>query len=390
MNRLKSIISRIDWVNSAFLVLTPLIAFTGTGYLVANDAVHPATVALAVVWAILTGFGITGGYHRLFSHKSYDAKWPYRLFVLLFGAAAFENSALCWSSDHRTHHKFVDTPQDPYNIKQGFFHAHMGWVMMKSPDAESRYKNVADLERDPVVMFQHRHYVKLGILFGFVLPTLIAGSWGDAIGGFFIAGFLRTVMNHHFTFSINSFAHLIGRQPYSDKDSSRDSWILALVTYGEGYHNYHHRFPTDYRNGIRFFHWDPTKWIVKGMSAMGLTYNLRKMPYETILRARLKMDEKRLMSRINRHDAAKRVPNELVTAARERIEVAYANFKALRTEYAAEYERVRQAKIEGISHRIAGLQQSLESARLRVEEAAAHWGDLCRAYGVRATRPVLV
>jgi len=375
------LLKRIDWVNTSFLTLTPLIAFIGTGVLASNNAIHGATVVLAVIMACLTGFAITGGYHRLFSHLTYEAKWPYRLFVLLFGAAAFENSALSWSSDHRVHHKFVDTEKDPYNIRQGFWHAHMGWVMVRS-GATHRHGNVADLMEDPFVMFQHRHYVKIGLLFGFVLPTAIAASWGDAVGGFFIAGFLRTVMNHHFTFSINSFAHLFGSQPYNDKDSSRDHWMLALFTYGEGYHNYHHKFPTDYRNGIRAYHWDPTKWVIKLMSRFGVTYNLREVPAETIVRARLKMDEKRLLTKITRANAQVAVPDETVAAARGRVEEAYIQFQQLRKEYS----RIKSEQMAAMSHKADTVRADLAKARERLREAASQWGELCSRYGVRPTR----
>lgn len=385
MNKFRSVFKNLDWTNTLFLTLTPIIAFVGTGFLVAHNAIHWATVVLAVVWAVLTGLGITAGYHRLFSHLAYKATWPYRLFMLCFGAAAFENSALSWSSDHRVHHKFVDTPQDPYNIKQGFFHAHMGWVMKKS-GATHRHGNVTDLMEDPLVMFQHRHYVKIGILFGFILPTAIAASWGDPLGGFFIAGFLRTVMNHHFTFSINSFAHLIGTQPYSDRDSSRDYWGLALVTYGEGYHNYHHRFPTDYRNGIRFYHWDPTKWTIRALSHFGLTYDLRQVPAEAIVRARLNMDQKRLLSRISTAGERRYVPQETVDAARARLEEAYRHFQQLRAEYA----RSRHEKLENLTAamrpRLETLRADIANARERLKEASAHWGDLCLQFGVRPTQ----
>src|SRR5207237_639872 len=137
-----------------------------------------------------------------------------------------------------------------------------------------------------------------GIFVGLVMPTVIASLWGDWLGGFLLAGVLRTVMNHHFTFSINSFAHLFGKRPYSDQNTSRDSWVLALVTYGEGYHNYHHRFPSDYRNGIKAYHWDPTKWLIRSLEKTGQTYNLRLIPNETILRAKLKMDEKRIVRKM--------------------------------------------------------------------------------------------
>ncbi len=362
---------RIDWVNTVFLISTPLIGFGGTAWLVYHHAIHWATLVLAFAWTCFTGVAITGGYHRLFSHLTYEAKWPYKLFMLCFGAAAFENSALSWSSDHRAHHKFVDTVQDPYNIRQGFWHAHIGWVFLRSR-LTHRYANVADLETDKLVMFQHNHYVKLGILFGFIAPALIAASWGDALGGFLLAGFLRTVMNHHFTFSINSFAHLFGTQPYADKDSSRDSWPLALVTYGEGYHNYHHKFPTDYRNGIKAYHWDPTKWVIKGLERFGLTYNLRQVPSETIVRARLKMDEKRLLDKITNASVPQAVPQETVAAARGRLEEAYLHFQQVRKEYS-------RIKAEA-------LRADLAKARARLQEAAAQWGTLCSRYGVRPTR----
>src|SRR5581483_2005009 len=135
-------------------------------------------------------------------------------------------------------------------------------------------------------------------------------------GGLFVAGIFRTVMNHHFTFSINSFAHLFGKRPYSDQDSSRDNWFLALLTYGEGYHNYHHKFPSDYRNGIRAYHWDPTKWVIKACEGV-LTYRLRKIPNTTILRARLRMDEKRIMRKIeNVEQRRSHVPHEFEISAR--------------------------------------------------------------------------
>ncbi|MBV9080201.1 MAG: fatty acid desaturase [Elusimicrobia bacterium] len=385
MNKFVAFLRRVDWVNTAFLTLTPVIAIGGTAFLAVHHAIHWATVWFAVVMAVITGIAITGGYHRLFAHKSYDAAWPYRLFMLLFGAAAFENSALRWASDHRTHHKFVDTPKDPYNIKQGFFHAHMGWVMMKY-DPAHQYDNVGDLEQDPLIRFQNRHYVSLGILFGFLMPTLVAALWGDALGGFFIAGFLRTVMNHHFTFSINSFAHLIGRQPYSDRDSSRDSWVLALVTYGEGYHNYHHRFPSDYRNGIRAYHWDPTKWLVKGLEAVGLTYNLRQIPNETILRARLKMDEKRMLDRLTETGEFKPSARERVAAARLRLEEAYTHFRARREEYV----RLKQQQLQGLSAtfhtKMEELRVDMRRANARLDEAARHWGDLCGKFGIRGLK----
>jgi stearoyl-CoA desaturase (Delta-9 desaturase) len=387
LNKKKSFFGRLDLVNTAFLLLTPLIGIGGTIALAVYGVIPWATLVLALVMAICTGIGITGGYHRLFAHKSYDAKGFYKFFMLFFGAAAFENSALRWASDHRNHHKFVDTDQDPYNIKRGFFWAHMGWVMVKY-DNKHRYDNVADLQADPLVRFQDRHYVMLGVLVGFVIPMALASLWGDALGGLIVAGFLRTVLNHHFTFSINSFAHLFGRQPYSDQNSSRDSWFLALFTYGEGYHNYHHKFPSDYRNGIRAFHWDPTKWLVRISERIGQTYNLRRMPNETILRARLKMDEKRVLLKLQHHPA---VSHELVVNTRTRIEDAYRHLRTL----TAEYRRLKEQKMTAFSlqmgavnERITALKADLRRAQERFKAAKAEWARLCGQTGVRAARPL--
>jgi stearoyl-CoA desaturase (delta-9 desaturase) len=387
--RFFNFLKRLDPINTAFLLSTPIIAIAGVAYLAATGGIHWATIVLGLFWAIFTGFAITGGYHRLFSHKAFDAKWPYRLFVLVFGAAAFENSALRWSSDHRNHHKFVDTDQDPYNIKRGFWYAHMGWVMLKYKD-EHRYDNVADLETDPLVQFQNRHYVWLGIVTGFVAPTLLAALWGDALGGLLIAGFLRTVMNHHFTFSINSFAHLFGKQPYSDQNTARDSWFLALFTYGEGYHNFHHKFPSDYRNGIRSYHWDPTKWIVKGLAYVGQTYNLRQMPNERIFRARLQMDQKRLLARIAKEKNAEiKVSHEFIIATRQKIEEAQAQFRLLKNEYKKlKIERMSafHSQVAHLNERKEVLRGEIQKARQRLEEAAQAWTELCQSFGVRPTR----
>ena len=122
--------------------------------------------------SIVTGLAITGGYHRLFAHKSYKANWFMKLLYLCFGAAAYQNSAWKWSSDHRRHHKFVDTDKDPYNIKEGFLFAHMGWILLKYEDGHS-YDDVPDLTNDPLVRWQDKYYISLSIAFGLLLPTLV-------------------------------------------------------------------------------------------------------------------------------------------------------------------------------------------------------------------------
>ncbi len=373
-------------MNTTFLVVTPLVGVVATILWFANDYFNWGTFAVFLFMTAATGLAITAGYHRLFSHKSYDANPAYKLFMLLFGAAAFENTALRWASDHRNHHKFVDTDKDPYNIKRGFWYAHMGWVMLKY-DADHVYDNVGDLEKDPLVMFQHRNGISLGILVGLVFPTILCSLWGDWFGGLFVAGVFRTVMNQHFTFSINSFAHLFGKRPYSDQNTSRDSWFLALVTYGEGYHNYHHKFPSDYRNGIQAYHWDPTKWLIKLLEKSGTTYNLRKIPNETILRTKLKMDEKRMLKKLEAEAVRERhVPHELVVAGRMKIEEAYAHLLTLKVEY----QRLKAEKLSAFNSqmhaRLQVMKDELAHARARLHKASEEWSQLCGTLGVSSSR----
>ncbi len=366
-------------MNTLFLAGTPLLALIGTTYLIWTDGIRLPTLALAFVMMILTGVAVTAGYHRLFSHKAFDANQLFKFLMLVFGAAAFENSARKWSSDHRTHHKFVDTDQDPYNIKRGFFYAHMGWVCLKYDNDKARYTNVPDLVNDKLVMWQEKYYVWIGVTVGYLIPMAIGSLWGDAWGALILAGFARMVLNHHFTFCINSFCHMLGSQPYSDQNSARDSWFMALFTYGEGYHNFHHKFPSDYRNGIKNYHWDPTKWVIKALSYLGLTLNLRKISDEKILLAKLRMDEKRIVRRLAKGEiAAPHISHELVVTARIKFEEAYLKFQALKVEY----KRVKEEKLE----RLEALKQEILAAREALLEAMATWRELCHNIGVRPTQ----
>lgn len=318
------------------------------------------TLGLAMLWMAFCGLAITGGYHRLFSHMTYRAHWSVRLFYLLFGAASVQNSALKWSADHRRHHQFTDQDDDPYNIKKGFFWAHMGWVFVKENPVN--YDRVPDLASDPLVKFQHRFYVPLAILIGWVMPTCIAFAWGDPIGAFFLAGWVRLIVQWHSTFSVNSFAHFIGRQPYSEADTSRDSFVTALITMGEGYHNYHHAFPWDYRNGVARHHFDPTKWVVHGLSKVGLTWNLKRVSQQEIMKARLAMEAKRL-------GANAPTWQDRIAAAKAQLEILLARWQALKDKYA---ERKRKLGVHARS-RLKDLRAELAAAKADFKTAYRNW-----------------
>jgi stearoyl-CoA desaturase (Delta-9 desaturase) len=241
------------------------------------------------VWLFLLLFGassmaITMGYHRLFAHASFRTSRLIEFLLLFFGAGAYEESALKWASMHRRHHQFTDTDKDPYNIKRGFFYAHMGWFMFYKQSVE--YNNVNDLQKNPLVMHQFKYFQFWALASGVVLPLacgLATGSWLSALLWTVPA---KIAVVGHSAFFINSFAHTFGSRPYDKTVSARDNWLGAILTNGEGYHNFHHAFPRDYRNGIRWFHWDPTKWLIWALSRMGFTLELYRTPPEKIAAAR--------------------------------------------------------------------------------------------------------
>jgi stearoyl-CoA desaturase (delta-9 desaturase) len=275
---------RINWTTSSFLIGTFILSITAVPLYLWYFGFDWFQVALFFLMLAASGFSVTLGYHRLYSHLTFRAKWPVRLFVLIFGAAAFENSVLMWSSEHRRHHKHVDHDEDPYDISKGFFHAHIGWLLFKLLP-QPPFDNVNDLKKDPWIMWQHRYIHLLALVIGMGLPTAIGAlwnGWSGALGGLLMGGVAKTVVLQHCTFFINSACHTVGRQPYSTRCSARDSFFLALFTFGEGYHNYHHEFQHDYRNGVMPWQWDPTKWIIWTLSKLKLVGGLRRVPAETI------------------------------------------------------------------------------------------------------------
>jgi stearoyl-CoA desaturase (delta-9 desaturase) len=274
------------WLNAAFLVATPALTFSLIPWYIWQHGFAAWDFAIFFVMMTASGLSVTAGYHRLFSHQTYEASWPVRLFFLVFGAGAFQNSAYKWSSDHRYHHRFVDKEGDPYSITKGFFHAHIGWIFYGDP-AERSYENAKDLAADPLVRWQERYYLPLSVATGFLLPTFLGWCVGRPFAGFLWGGLFRVIFVHHGTFFINSVAHMVGSRPYSSKNSARDNWWLAFFTNGEGFHNFHHAFANDYRNGLRWYHWDPSKWLILALNGLGLSRNLQRTPDAHILRARL-------------------------------------------------------------------------------------------------------
>lgn len=322
--------------------------------------------AAAWVWFVVllyaNGLAITTGYHRLWSHKTYDAHWSVRLILMVFGTMALQNSILVWSSNHRSHHVNVDDDKlDPYSASRGLWFSHIGWMIRSYKSSETDFSNVRDLQKDPIVAFQHRYYLPLALGLNFGLPLLLGWLHNELWGMFLLAGVLRLTVSHHFTFLINSFAHAFGRQPYSDEHSARDSGWLAFLTYGEGYHNFHHQFAHDYRNGIRWWQWDPSKWIIWSLSWVGLTRKLKRTPAVAIQRARLAMQFRHMEARLEHKRAS--LPHVDLEHLRATIAHEYEQFTAT----LAKWTRLTDAWYHKTRDQLV---QRLEETRFRKESRA--------------------
>lgn len=282
------------WLQTSIFSLTMLVAVIGVPWYAISVGFEWSAWIAFWLYYFATGIAITAGYHRLWSHNSYKAHPILRVILAALGAAAIQNSIIVWASGHRDHHRCVDDPDhDPYSVKRGLWFSHMGWMLRDYESGIVNLANVPDIERDPIARFQHDHYIKIVLFMNFAPWMLMGYFTGDYLANFLLVGVLRLVVGHHTTFFINSLAHYWGKQPYSEECTARDNGFLALFTHGEGYHNYHHCFQNDYRNGIRWFHWDPTKWLIFTGSLVGLTSNLRRIPQEKIAAAKQTLEQMR-------------------------------------------------------------------------------------------------
>ncbi|PWN96938.1 putative stearoyl-CoA desaturase [Tilletiopsis washingtonensis] len=286
----KNILSEIQWVSFIILTSTPLLAVYG----MCTTPLQLKTAVWAGVYYFFTGLGITAGYHRLWAHRSYVASRPLEYFLALMGSGAVEGSIHWWARGHRAHHRYTDTDLDPYGAHHGLLWSHLGWMIVK-PRRKPGVADISDLRRHPVIRFQHRFYLPLIVIMGFLFPTAVAGMlWGDWRGGFFYAAVARLVFVHHSTFCVNSLAHYLGEASFDNKMTPRDHFITALVTVGEGYHNFHHQFPMDYRNAISWYQYDPTKWFIASMKAVGLATHLKTFPDNEVKKGRVAMQLQKL------------------------------------------------------------------------------------------------
>ena len=355
---------RIDYLLMGFLMLTPVIGIAGTAIYTWRKGFELWMPLLFLGMYVAVGLSICAGYHRFFSHKSYEAARPLQIFYAIFGAMAAQNSILWWSSSHRTHHQYVDRDWDPYSIKRGFWWAHILWIFHKhdAPDVEG---NAPDLLKNPIVRWQARWYKAIVIAGGFGLPTLIGAFFGDAIAGLLWGGFLRLVVIHHTTFFVNSLAHYVGEPTYNADVSARDNWAVALVTLGEGYHSFHHRFPADFRNGIRWYHWDPAKWFIGGLRAVGLASDLRSTSTPLVEQARM--------------EAALRVVEPHVTSFPDSVADEIRRRRATaRAHLAAALALWRRYAAERAAGASSGWKRTRQAARQHLRECRRNWRQACK------------
>jgi stearoyl-CoA desaturase (delta-9 desaturase) len=352
----------VNWTVTAVLGLTFIAAVTVVPWYGIVHGYNGWSWLFFGIFVVLNGIGIGSGYHRLWSHRTYDAHPLLQWFLAIVGGMALQNSIIVWSARHRVHHRDVDdNDKDPYSIGRGFWFAHIGWMLRDHPSGAIDYSVVPDLQKDPVAAWQHRWYWTLVWVTNAGVPLLLGWLTGDMLGMFLLVGVARLALSHHVTFFINSLAHMWGRQPYTDENSARDQHFLALITYGEGYHNYHHMFQSDYRCGIRWWHLDINKWFISTCALLGLVRNRKRAPMIKVLRARLNMEFKRARQKLEQVGA-----NSSWT---EQLEAEYAQFMATVREWQQlQMERVQQGR-QRLAERIESGNASLTARYRELEKS---------------------
>jgi stearoyl-CoA desaturase (delta-9 desaturase) len=283
MRRLKRIIT-------AIAVATPPLGILSAAGVLWGVALQPVDVILFVAFYAVTGVGISVGYHRLFTHRSFETSPAMRAVLAIFGSLALEGGVISWAAEHRKHHAYSDVEGDPHSPHvgrgegavqriRGLWHAHMGWFFSTKGIAEAQEKFRRDLDADPVIRTVDRLY-GLWILATFGIPFAV----GYAVGGtawagfeaFVWAGLIRIFIGHHVTWSINSICHMYGKRPYKARDESRNNWLLALPSFGEAWHNNHHAFPSSAIFGLDRRQLDLGALTILAFERLGLVWNVKR------------------------------------------------------------------------------------------------------------------
>jgi stearoyl-CoA desaturase (delta-9 desaturase) len=282
-----------DRIITGLVTAIPFLLLSVAAWQVWNEALHWRDLAILGVVYLVTGLGITVGFHRLLTHRSFKTSRALRGIFAALGSAAIEGPVISWVADHRKHHTFSDEQGDPHSphvghgggwrgTLRGLFHAHMGWLFIHTERGAKR-RFAPDLIDDPVVNFVDRTFLLWAVI-GLAVPFVL----GYAIGGTLVAGLtallwggaVRVFLLHHFTYSINSVCHVFGRRPFATDDQSRNVIWLALPTFGEAWHNNHHAFPTSAVHGLRRWELDPSAAVIWTLERLGLAWDVVRISPE--------------------------------------------------------------------------------------------------------------
>jgi stearoyl-CoA desaturase (delta-9 desaturase) len=278
--------SRANQVANLLAVLLPPTAFLVTVLFFWNDLIGATDLVVMAIMYVLTGFGVTVGFHRLLTHRAFQTKkWVEYLFTAL-GSMAVQGPVVHWVADHRKHHAHADVEGDPHSphlvgdgvvgVLRGLYHAHVGWLFSEQGRADRR-KYAKDLVEDPGMRRMSRWFPGL-VLLGLLIPAAIAfaieGTWRGAVGGFVWGGLVRVFFLHHVTWSINSVCHFMGSRRFDVEDESRNVFWLALPSFGEAWHHNHHAFPRSAMHGLKRWELDPSAWVIRTLRRLGLAWNV--------------------------------------------------------------------------------------------------------------------
>jgi stearoyl-CoA desaturase (delta-9 desaturase) len=282
-----------DRIATGTVTAVPVLALGFVVWQVWGDFLRWSDVIVFAIMYLATGLGVTVGFHRHFTHRSFKAKQPVRATLAVLGSAAIEGPIISWVADHRKHHTFSDQEGDPHSphvghgggfrgALKGLFHAHVGWLFIHTQRG-SRKRYARDLLADPVVSFVDRHFLAWalgGLAVAFALGWAIGGSFYAGLTGLLWGGAVRILVVHHVTYSINSLCHFFGRRRFDTGDESRNLLWLAPFSFGESWHNNHHAFPTSAMHGMRSWELDPAALVIRGLEKLGLVWDVVRVDRE--------------------------------------------------------------------------------------------------------------
>lgn len=277
----------VDRLANVIVTVVPVLLLGLAIWLAWGGTLHWQDLVVLAVSYLITGVGITVGFHRLFTHRSFKTGRPLRALFAVLGSAAVEGPVIEWVSTHRKHHRFSDIHGDPHSPHtdhgvgwrgaiRGLLHAHIGW-MFRGVDRASEERYAKDLLADPLIRALDRTFplwVVLGLVLPFGLGVALTGSLVGGLTGMLWGGAVRILFLHHATFSINSLCHFFGRRRFATRDESRNLAWLALPTFGEAWHNNHHAFPTSAHHGLTRLQLDPGGWLIDGLERLGLAWDV--------------------------------------------------------------------------------------------------------------------